>query len=170
MTTFDELFGTGSAATAGYLKWSTEGEAYVLKVTGKAGKTHHQEDFATKKPKYFVQKDEFVTDKDGNKVKGPWKVFKEGDFDPEQVYKSNPIMEIEVPVEVVKYKNVKGEEDENFTPFEMNWVPNKDQEEKLKEAMLDSQLSLSVGTLVAVKFLRLDGKERKFKVALKAAE
>lgn len=167
MTTFDELFGNASAASGDYMKWSTEGEAYVLKVTGKAGKTHHQLDFDTKKPKYFVQSAEFGKKSDGTSA---WKVLTEDKFDREKVEQANPVLEIEVPVEVVKYKNSKGEDDPEFVPFKLNWIPNKDQEEKLKEAMLDTQLPLEVGTLVAVKFLRLEGKARRFKIALKAAE
>lgn len=171
MTTFDELFGSTSNESVDYLKWTNgnEGESYVLEVTGKAGKTHHQLDFATKKPKYFVQSEAFGLKDDGTPK---WKVLKEGEFDPSEVKKANPILEIEVPTRVLKYKNPKGEENPDFVPFNLNWVPNKDQEEKLKEAMLDSQLSLTVGTLIGIKFLRLgdDGKERKFKIGLKAGE
>lgn len=167
MTTFDELFGNAGSASGDYLKWTTEGESYVLKVTGKAAKTHHQIDFATKKPKYFVQSAEF-----GKNAKGEnaWKVMKEGEFDSIKVDKANPIMEIEIPVEVLKHKNVKNEDDPEFEPFEMNWVLNKNQEDKLKEAMLDSQLTLAVGTLVSLKWLSMDGKARNYKIALKAAE
>lgn len=158
MATFDDLFGKKSSDQK-YIKWSQIDEALYMVVTGEPDPRHPQIDFKSGKKKYMVQVN----------ADSKWGPKQDGEFNPDHVENYFELTCIKVPVKVFRRVLPNGEDDASFEEFEADWIPTQDQEEKLKDQMLETRIPLSEGTVVAVKYL-LDGKPRKYMVRLAESE
>lgn len=159
MATYDEMF--GKAANNGgkkYIKWEKVNEVLFFRVTGEPFK-QPQVNFKTKKAKFMVQLEEG----------GKWGPKDEGEFVESEVENFFPLTEWAIPVVVFQKKGADGNMVEDFEEFSADWAPNQEQNEKLKDAMLDTEIPVQAGTIIAVKWA-LDEKPRKYVVKLAAGE
>ncbi len=158
MTTFDDLFGKKSTGGQKYIKWEKPGDVLALVVRGEIVSDKPQYVFGTNKKKYLVQEN------DGDK----YKAVAEGDFNEDEVANFFLATEIMIPVTVAA--KVEGKTPvADFEPFDAEWTFKGDQEEKFKDAFLEFDAPIEVGTVIQVKYLA-DGKPRKYAVKIKAGE
>lgn len=155
MATYAEMYGKQSNSDKKYIKWEKVNEVLFFRVTGEPFK-QPQINFKTKKAKFMVQTD------------AGWKPMDEGTFDESDV-DSFPLMEWAIPVVVFQKKDADGNMVENFEEFTADWAPNQEQDKKLQDAMLDTEIPVQAGTIIAVKWA-LDEKPRKYVVKLAAGE
>lgn len=158
MATYEEMFGKKSGGSGKYIQWKAMGEVLFFRVTGEPYEVP-QVNFSSKKKKFMVRVDE----------DGKWGPKDEGEFDPGAVASYFPLMEWAVPVVVTGKRNADGTDVQDWEEFTGEWVPNQDQNEKLKNAMLETELPLQAGTVIAVKWAAED-KPRKYVVKLAAGE
>lgn len=167
MATFDDLFGKKSGDKK-YMKWNAVGDTIIVQLLGEPYQTP-QKEFKTGKKKFMVETTEKKPD-----GKSKFTVLTEDKFDPEALEEKGlrfwALTQIAVEVRVVAYKNANGEADPNHEPFETTWELNPEQEEKLKEAMMeDRSLQVGAGTIGGIKWIGGD-KPRKYAIKLKAGE
>lgn len=158
MATYEEMFGKKSSGDKKYIKWEKVGEVLFFRVTGEPYEVP-QVNFTTKKAKFMVQE-----------VKGgKWGPKDEGSFDPNGVESCFPLQEWAIPVTVTGKKGTDGEMVADFEEFDAEWAPSQNQNDKLKDAMLETEIPIQAGTIIAVKWA-LDEKPRKYIVKLAAGE
>jgi hypothetical protein len=163
---FDDIFGSGSKASGGgggkYIKWENVGDTFALVVRGPIDPKYPQKVFGTQKDKYLVQVAK------GDK----YKPMAEGDFNEDEVENFFQATEVMIPVTVAAKAEGKAQV-EDFEPFDVEWVLNKgDQHDKFKDALLEFDDAIDVGTVIQVKLLvqGSSGKPGKYAIKLKAGE
>jgi len=154
MATLDDLFGNKSSDRR-FMKFENDGEELLLVQTGEP-KRPPQRNRKTGKNVWLVQ---MASD-------DKYKPMDEGTFNEDEVENCfQPKGEIHIPVKVAGKKFKDGSKDEDFEPFETVWELTKDQEPKLKEAMMDTGTPAQPGTKYILK--RLDSTVKPYVYAVK---
>ena len=158
--TYADLFGKPAAAGGGksYIKWDKVGDVLAFVVTGEPVSDQPQKDFGTGKNKWMTR----ATDS------SPWKALAEGSFDPDEMDSAFQLFEIMIPVTVAAKAEGK-EPVADWAPFDAEWTFKGDQEAKFKDALLEFDAPIGVGTVIQVKYLA-EGKPRKYAIKIKAGE
>jgi hypothetical protein len=167
LATFDDLFGKKSGK---FIKWNEEGETLIFQISGEVDAAHPQRDFKSGSRKFLVETDEKKPD-----GKNKWKPMLETEFDPAVLEEKElgffALTQIMIPVKVVGKKGKNNESVAGWEAFDAKWELSQNQEERLKEAMMeDRSIQLVPGTIIGAKLIDMSSKPRKYAIKLKAAE